>query len=172
MSDPKQLERRVAELEEEVARLRRQTVRGVRKRSPVEVLGLPLYDIALGPDPERGQLRGHARGFIAIGDFATGVIAIGGLCRGVVALGGLAAGMVSLGGLSLGLLLGLGGVALGGGAVGGFAVGGVAVGGFAGGYYACGGEARGHAVVSQQRSDPEAEEFFDRLGLERLCRGR
>jgi hypothetical protein len=172
MADPRSLEKRVAELEAEVARLRRQGPRGVRRRSPVTVLGLPVYDIAIGPDPEKGELRGHAKGFIAIGDFATGVIALGGVCRGVIALGGLAVGVVSIGGVSLGLLLGLGGLALGGGALGGFAVGGAAVGGFGAGYYACGGQAYGHAVVTPVRVDPEAQEFFARYGLQRVCRPR
>jgi hypothetical protein len=170
MSDPRQLEKRVAELEQEMARLRGQTFRGLRRRSLVEVMGLPLYDIAIGPDLQKGEVRGHARGFIAIGDLATGVIALGGLCRGVIAIGGLAAGLVSVGGVSLGLLLGLGGVALGGAAIGGFAAGGAALGGFGVGYYACGGAAHGHAVVTPVRVDPEAAEFFTRYGLQRVCR--
>jgi hypothetical protein len=170
VSDPRGLEHRVAELEAEVARLRGRGLRGIRKRSQVEILGMPLYDIAVGPHPERGEWRGHARGFIAIGDFASGVIALGGLCRGVVAFGGVAVGLISVGGLSLGLLLGVGGVALGGAAVGGFSAGGVAVGGFAVGRYACGGEAHGPAVVSARgRRDPEAVAFFERWGLGTAC---
>ena len=49
----------------------------VRRRSKLTLFGLPLYDIATGPDPEKGERRGHARGIIAVGDFATGVLAIG-----------------------------------------------------------------------------------------------
>ncbi len=90
MADREQLEARVADLEAEVARLRRATYRGLRKRSSVEVAGLPLWAVALGPDPEKGELRGHAKAIIAVGDMATGVVAVGGLARGVVALGGLA----------------------------------------------------------------------------------
>ncbi len=52
--------------------------RGIRKTSSIKIFGLPLYDIAMGPDPERGTMRGHARGIIAIGDTARGVFAIGG----------------------------------------------------------------------------------------------
>jgi hypothetical protein len=172
MADREELERRVANLETEVARLRGQAYRGVRKRSSVEVAGLPLWAIATGPDFERGEIRGHAKALIAIGDVATGVVAIGGLARGLVALGGLAVGFVSLGGLAIGLLLALGGGAIGGLALGGGAAGGVAVGGGATGYYACGGGAAGHAVLTPARRDPEAEEFFRAWGLAGLCRGR
>src|SRR5512139_4288120 len=76
--------------------------RAVRRRSEYEYLGLPLWCVAVGPDPERGELRGHAKGILAIGDIATGVVAIGGLGRGGLAIGGLAWGVVALGGLALG----------------------------------------------------------------------
>jgi len=172
MADREQLERRVADLEAEVARLRGHTYRGVRKRSSIEVAGFPLWAVALGPDPEKGEIRGHAKAIIAVGDMATGVLAIGGLARGAVAVGGLAVGLLSLGGLAIGLLLAVGGGAIGGLALGGGAAGGVAVGGGAAGYYACGGGAAGHAVVAPMRQDPEAEEFFRAWGLEGLCRPR
>ena len=51
--------------------------RGIRKRSTRTLFGLPLIDIAIGPDPEKGEIRGHAHGVIAIGDIAKGWIAIG-----------------------------------------------------------------------------------------------
>lgn len=86
--------------------------KAVRRRSAYEFLGLPLYDIAVGPDLAHGEMRGHARGVVAIGDMATGIIAIGGLARGMVAIGGLAMGMVAIGGLAIGA------VALGGAAIG------------------------------------------------------
>jgi hypothetical protein len=148
--DDRRTQERLEALEREIATLRRGAYRGVRRRSALEFAGLPLYDVALGPDPEKGELRGHARGILAIGDMATGFVAVGGLARGIVALGGLAVGLLALGGLSIGLLL-----ALGGGALGGVAIGGGAV-----GYYACGGGAYGHAVVSALRRDEEAVEFF------------
>jgi hypothetical protein len=148
--EDRRTQERLERLEREVATLRRGGYRGVRRRSSLEFAGLPLYDVALGPDPEKGEFRGHAKGVLAIGDMASGVIAVGGLARGIVALGGLAVGLLSLGGLSIGLLL-----ALGGGAFGG-----VAVGGGAAGYYACGGAAYGHAVVGALRRDAEAVEFF------------
>lgn len=163
------LEQRVEELEQEVARLRRGGYRGRRWRSDFELLGLPLVAVALGPDPEKGEWRGHARGVVAIGDVATGVLAVGGLARGVVALGGLSLGLVSFGGMAIGLLLAIGGGAVGGLALGGAAAGGVAVGGAAAGRYACGGGAYGTAVISPTRSDPEALEFFREQGLEGLC---
>ncbi len=166
------LRRRVDELEQEVARLRGGRYRGKRWRSQLEFLGLPLVAVAVGPDPEKGEWRGHARGVFAIGDMATGVFAFGGLARGVFAFGGLSLGLVSFGGMAVGLLLAIGGGALGSVAFGGGAVGGVAIGGGAVGRYACGGGAFGTAVVSPARTDPEAVAFFREYGLEDLCRPR
>jgi hypothetical protein len=40
--------------------------KGVRKRSEATLFGLPLVSIAVEPDPENNELRGHARGIIAI----------------------------------------------------------------------------------------------------------
>jgi len=147
-------------------------VRGIRKRASWGLGDIPFYDIALGPDLQRGQLRGHAKGIVAIGDFATGVLAIGGLARGVIALGGLSLGLVSAGGLSLGLLAAVGGLAIGGAAIGGAAVGAVAIGGGAAGYYACGGGAAGKYVIAAHRRDVEAREFFRQYGVEALCGSR
>ena len=172
MDDRERLEKRVAELERQLAAFRGGGLfpaRGIRKRADWGIGDIPFYDIAFGADPERGELRGHAKGIIAIGDFATGVLALGGLSRGVVAFGGLAAGLVSFGGLSLGLLSAFGGLAIGGLALGGAAGGGAAIGGGALGYYACGGGAHGTHVVDAMHRDPEAEEFFSRYGLEGVC---
>jgi len=172
MESREQLERRVAELEKQVTALRGGGLgfmRGIRKRASWGLGDIPFYDIAVGPDLERGELRGHAKGIIAIGDLATGFLALGGLARGVIAFGGLAAGLVSFGGLSIGLLSAVGGLAIGGLALGGAAVGGVAVGGGAAGYYACGGGAAGTHVVDAVRRDPEALEFFREHGLAPLC---
>ena len=155
------LRKEVAELREKLAALQKCTpCRGVRKRSAETLFGLPLYDIAFGPDPEKGEMRGHARGIIAIGDIATGWLAIGCVARRIVALGGLALGAISIGGCSIGLLLSLGGLAIGGLAVGGAAVGYVAVGGAAVGYYACGGDAWGKHVIDATQRSPEAIQFF------------
>ena len=172
MNEPEDLRKRLADLERQVSALKRGSFRGVRRRSALVFAGLPLYDIAIGPDPERGELRGHAKGVLAFGDLATGIVALGGLARGVVAFGGLAAGILSIGGLSIGLLLAVGGAAIGSIALGGGAAGGVAIGGAAAGRYACGGTAFGAAVVSPLRHDEEAAEFFRRYGLETVCRGR
>jgi hypothetical protein len=76
----------------------------MRWQSSASILELPLVSVAVGPDPAKGEMRGHARGIIAIGDMAVGVIAVGGLARGVVALGGLAVGGIALGGGAVGLL--------------------------------------------------------------------
>jgi len=158
------LERRVAELEQQVQALggRALALRGIRKRASWGLGDIPFYDIALGPDLAHGEMRGHARGIIAIGDRATGIVAVGGLARGVFALGGLATGLVTFGGVSLGLLTAIGGLAIGSLALGGGAVGGVAVGGGALGYYACGGAAAGAYVMAANRQDPEAVAFFRR----------
>lgn len=145
------LRERLAELEGEVAALKRTRIPfGKRWRSSTTLFGLPLVDIAVGPDPEKGEMRGHARGVIAIGDVATGFLAVGGLAMGGVAVGGLAIGLFALGGAAVGLLL----------AFGGAAVGGVAIGGGAVGYYALGGGALGEHVLSGNQQDPEAVRFF------------
>jgi hypothetical protein len=166
--DREELERRVADLEKQLragSGMPMVRYRGIRKRASWGIGDLPWYDIAVGPDLERGEWRGSARGVIAIGDFASGVFALGGLARGVVAFGGLAAGLVSFGGLSVGLLGAIGGLAIGGLAMGGGAVGYVSVGGAAAGYYACGGAAAGEHATSGLKGDPVAEAFFAEHGL-------
>jgi hypothetical protein len=175
MESREELERRVADLERQVSALKKGglgAMRGIRKHASWGIGSIPFYDIAIGPDPERGEIRGHAKGIIAIGDIATGLLALGGLSRGLIAFGGLAAGLFSLGGLSVGLLGAIGGLAIGGLALGGAAVGGVAVGGGAAGYYACGGGAIGTHVMDATHRDPEAQEFFRRYNLAGLCQGR
>jgi len=168
MQDRATMERRIRELEAEVARLRGAR-RGIRIRTDFEIAGLPFIAIAAGPDPDKGEVRGHARGIVALGDIATGVIALGGIARGVVAIGGVAVGAISLGGLSLGAVAAVGGLALGGLALGGGAAGYGAVGGGAVGEYACGGAAFGTHVATPYRQDPEAIAHFARYGLEGLC---
>jgi len=116
---------------------------GVRYRSSLTLFGIPWLSIARGPDFEKGEMVGHARGIIAIGDFATGCFALGGFSRGLIAVGGVALGCLSMGGCSLGLLFALGGLAFGSVAIGGCAIGGIALGGCAIGYFACGGMAVG-----------------------------
>jgi hypothetical protein len=175
MQSREELERRIVELEKQVSALKGTgvfPVRGIRRRASWGIGDIPFYDIAVGPDPTQGELRGHAKGVIAIGDMATGVLAFGGLSRGVIAFGGLAAGLVSFGGLSIGILGAIGGLAIGGLALGGAAVGGVAVGGGAVGYYACGGGAAGKHVVDATRRDPEAQELFRQYALAGVCRTR
>ncbi|HXZ48476.1 MAG TPA: hypothetical protein VEG27_05610 [Usitatibacter sp.] len=174
MQTREQLEKRVAELEKQVSAMGKGAVpvvmmRGIRKRSSFEIANLPLYDIAVGPDPSTGEFRGHARGILAIGDIASGLIALGGFARGAVAIGGLSIGLFTLGGLSIGLVAAVGGGAIGSVAVGGGAVGGVAIGGGAVGYYACGGAAAGENVTSATRRDPEARQFFRERGLAATC---
>jgi len=171
MQTREELEARVKELEAKVATMggARRGIRGIRNRAQWEIANLPFYDIALGPDFAKGEMRGHAKGFIAIGDLATGVIAIGGFARGVLAFGGVAFGLVSFGGLSLGVLAAAGGLAIGSIAMGGAAVGGIAIGGGAAGYYACGGAAAGEHVVSATRNDPEVRPALAEYGLDGMC---
>jgi hypothetical protein len=173
MESRESLEKRVTELEGRLAAMGgvpRGAMRGgIRKRSGWEIAAMPFYDIAVGPDFTKGEMRGHAKGFIAIGDLATGVIAIGGLARGLIAFGGLALGLVSFGGLSIGVLAAAGGLAIGSIAIGGGAVGGIAIGGGAVGYYACGGGAAGGHVVSATRNDPEVRTALAQYGLDGFC---
>src|SRR5260370_38058334 len=123
-------------------------VKGIRRQSSRKFCGLPLWAVAIGPDSERGEMRGHARGIFAFGDMATGWFAFGGLARGFIAFGGLAIGLFAFGGAAIGVLVAVGGVAIGGIALGGSAIGGVAIGGGAFGYYALGGGAIGVHTVS------------------------
>ncbi len=95
-------------------------VGAIRYESRASFLGLPLVAVAIGPFSP-GDLRGVARGWIAIGTVATG---------GLFACGGLAAAPIAVGGVSVGLL-----------PVGGLAFGGLAVGGIGVGYLACAGVA-------------------------------
>jgi len=124
--------------------------RGVRRQSTRKLCGLPVWAIAVGPDPERGELRGHARAIFAFGDMATGWFACGGLARGIFAFGGCALGLFALGGCAVGLLF----------AAGGGAVGFIAVGGGACGYYAIGGGAVGAHALDSARQDPQILNFF------------
>ena len=48
---------------------------GKRYRSKATLFGWPVIDVALGP--KDGELRGQAKGIIAIGDLAVGGLAIG-----------------------------------------------------------------------------------------------
>ena len=163
--DPDALAQRIDKLERQVATMRKTRYGriSVRRRSEAMLFGMPLYDIARGPDPEAGELIGHARGFIAIGDDALGVIAIGGFARGLFALGGLAFGGFTLGGCSFGILVALGGLAIGGVAAGGAAIGAIALGGAAVGYIAIGGAAFGRYVISGAERSPEILQMLDRI---------
>jgi hypothetical protein len=164
-----ELEREVEDLKREITALRASRPRPVRRRADWGLGNLPLWEVAVGPDPERNESRGHARAVFAVGDIATGFVAVGGWARGLVAVGGIATGLLGIGGLSIGALMAVGGLAIGSLAVGGGAVGAVALGGGAVGHYACGGGAAGAHVVSPARRDPEAEEFFRAHGLESVC---
>ena len=167
-----ELEQQVNELDAQVAALRARNLlppSGIRHRATWSIASMPLYDISLGSHAGRRQMRGHARGIIAIGDRASGVLAIGGYARGVVAIGGLATGIVSIGGLSIGLVSALGGLAIGALSIGGAAVGGIAVGGTTVGYSACGAASTIRHVISTAQRSPDASVLFTRFGLPRVC---
>jgi len=141
--------------------MQQQVYRGIRKRSAKSFCGLALWDIAIGPDLEKNEIRGRAHGIIAIGDIAKGWLAIGGVATGGIAFGGVSVGLVSIGGLGIGLLA-LGGLAIGGIAIGGAAIGIVAIGGGALGYYAFGGGAFGKHTISAMQRSQEAIDFFSK----------
>lgn len=146
-------------------------LRGIRRRSSLRIGGLPLYDIALGPDPERDELWGHAKGVVAIGNSATGWFALGGMATGGIAIGGASFGLISFGGFSLGVLIAIGGLAIGTLAVGGAAGGFAAVGGGSIGYYSCGAATLGKFVANPNRRDASIDEFLGQYGLTTLCPG-
>lgn len=147
--------------------------RATRIKSEATVFGWPLYHIAIGPRPEAGEMRGVAKGVVAIGDVAIGGIAMGGMSIGIISFGGFALGVCTLGGWSVGVLTALGGGAIGGIAMGGGAVGVLATGGGAAGYvaqgggalgvYARGGGPFGTHVIGGGRNDPAAVEMFKTL---------
>lgn len=128
--------------------------RTVRYSSTWRIFRCPIISIAQGPDPTHQELRGHAKGLIAIGDTATGVIAIGGLARGLIAIGGVAVGGITVAGVGIGAFV-IAGVALAQTAFGGVAV----------GQYAKGGVAVGAHVISAKKVDETAVIWFRRLKL-------
>ena len=138
----------------------RMAFKSIRRQSSRTFCGLPLWAVAIGPDLERGEMRGHARAIFALGDIATGWFAFGGLARGLFAFGGLAIGLFAFGGAAIGVLVAVGGAAIGGLALGGGAIGVVAIGGGACGYYAFGGGVVGVHTVSPLHQDPAALDFF------------
>src|SRR5258708_4614688 len=73
----------------------------MRYRSKAELFGLPLFCVAVGPDLEKREARGVARGIVAIGDIAIGGIALGGAAVGFIAFWGPARARPGPGGLSL-----------------------------------------------------------------------
>jgi hypothetical protein len=88
MESREDLARRVAELERQISSLKggaQLPLRGIRRRASWGIGDIPFYDIAVGPDLARGEVRGHARGVIAIGDIATGFVALGGISSALVA---------------------------------------------------------------------------------------
>ena len=110
--------------------MKKDTQKTIRSRSKRTFAGLPLVDVALGPDPDLDEPHGKAHGIIAIGDEARGWLALGGSARGYIALGGSARGILALGGKAMGVVA-LGGISIGLIAMGGLALGAIAMGGAA-----------------------------------------
>lgn len=80
---------------------------GEDRRSTVEVLGWPLWNIATGRDPVTDMAR-EARGWYARGQFAKGCVAVGQRAHGWAAVGQLAYGLVALGQAGIGVIAGVG----------------------------------------------------------------
>lgn len=86
-------------------------------KSKRTLFGLPLIHIHTG-----GQYSvKHAKGILAIGDFATGVVSLGGISLGLISFGGISLGAIAIGGVAIG------GLAIGGLALGLYAIGGAAL---------------------------------------------
>ncbi len=92
--------------------MKKDSQKTIRSRSKRTFAGLPLVDVALGPDPDLDEPHGKAHGIIAIGDEAHGWLAMGGSARGYIALGGSARGILALGGKAMGVVA-LGGISIG-----------------------------------------------------------
>jgi hypothetical protein len=143
--EPDRRYQRATDVKADVARVPRDpspasgVARGFGWKSSQKIFGWPLVHIAWGVD-ERG------RPVVARGLFAFGLLAVG-----LVALGPVALGLLAMGGLALGGLAG-----------GGGSVGAVSAGGLAAGVYAYGTVAAGPYVISPNRRDREAEQFFSR----------
>ncbi|MFH1442097.1 MAG: hypothetical protein ABIH18_08685 [Candidatus Omnitrophota bacterium] len=141
-------------------------------KSKKTLFGMPLIDIAVGQVSETGQIKRHACGIIAIGDFARGFIAIGKLSCGFIAIGVGSIGVFSFGAGCIGLVsigavafggLAIAGLAVGVIAIGGVAIGAIAAGGLSLGYYAFGGAAFGKYVFSAVERSYQAIELLNRL---------
>lgn len=136
-------------------------------KSYTSLFGLPLVHFTYGRCPETGR-RVIAKGIIAVGRLACGVIAIGQASFGLLAIGQLALGIIfGLGQLSTGL------TAIAQFAIslyfgfGQFTTGYIAIGQFAIGKYVLAQFGVGDFVLSINRSDPQAIEFFKSMPVVR-----
>jgi len=108
---PDQRYQHAGELKTEIEFISKAPIRrsGFRSESSIKVMGLPLWAIAFGADLEAGEVRGHAKGIIAIGELATGIIAIGRIAVGLIPLGIISigifpAGVIAVGGITIGVI--------------------------------------------------------------------
>ena len=166
MESREQLEKRVAELEKQVAALKGgglgSHARDPQARCRGDSETSPSTTSRWGPISSAASCGATRRASSRSGTSRRASWPSAGWRGASIALGGLAAGLVSFGGLSIGLLSAFGGLAIGGLALGGAAVGGVAVGGGAAGYYACGGARRGHARRRRDPARPRGREVLRR----------
>lgn len=127
-------------------------------KSSTSLLGLPLVHVAIGPPEGSREVRGIAKGWIAIGDISFGIVlAVGGLAVGGMSLGGLSVGVVALAGLSLGVW------SVGGLAIGAFAVGGGAIAAWAanGGLALATEYALGGLAIGAEANTKAAQSYFE-----------
>jgi hypothetical protein len=127
-------------------------------KSSLNLLGLPLVHVAVGPTADSTGIRRVAKGWIAVGDIAVGVVfAIGGVAAGGVSVGGLSLGAFALAGFSVGIW------SVGGLAIGAFAVGGAAIAAWAaeGGLAIAREYAAGGLVIGANASPDAARTYFE-----------
>ena len=60
------LSQRVDRLEKELATLRAGGLRSVRRRADWSIGNFPAWEVAVGPDPEKEESRGHAKAWVAV----------------------------------------------------------------------------------------------------------
>ncbi|MEO0281206.1 MAG: hypothetical protein ABIN05_02515 [candidate division WOR-3 bacterium] len=124
---------------------------GIDKKSEKIIFGLPLYHISFGID-ENKKIR-KARGFFALGQYASGYIVIAQFGYAYIfGLGQFIIASLSIAQFSLGLF-----------SIGQFSIGIFSVGQIALGLYTVGLSVYGKYIYSTNREDKEIIEFFTRI---------
>ncbi|MDD3803683.1 MAG: zinc ribbon domain-containing protein [bacterium] len=121
---------------------------GVDKKSEKIIGGMPLYHVSFGVD-EKGKLR-RARGIIAVGQFAQGYIVLAQFGAAyILGFGQFIISPLSVAQFALGIIT-----------LGQLSVGVVSIGQFAVGLYSLCQAGVAARILSIERKDPEAIEFF------------